>query len=157
MKFPQNTPAEYYVLTERGPSGPPTIVLFEKWTEASEFCDSTRETEGVVSSTMYSVKWVIAERKRRAKAEKDWKGISFKPCPWCGRPLTCNDVTYYDDDWNCVDDPEADGEVYVDSISISCKCGGRKTVHAYKVDWPEEGWRGRFAEKVNARPTEGVR
>ena len=156
MKFPTKTSAKYYVLTERGPSGPPTIVLFENWTDASRFCDSSRDNEGVVRSTMHSIKGKIAENKKRAKAERDWKGISFKPCPWCGKPLTCNDVSYQDDDGGSVDDVTADRELFVEYISISCNCGGWKTVPAYKVNWPDEGWRERFAEKVNARATEGV-
>lgn len=156
MKFPRKTPAKYYVLTERGPSGPPTIVLFEEWTEASGFCDSSRVTEGVVSSTLYSVKGKIAEAKKRARAEKNWKGISFKPCPWCGKPLTCNDISYLDDDGGSVDDLEVDRGLFVEYIGISCDCGGWKAVQAYKVGWPDEGWRERFAEKVNARATEGV-
>lgn len=154
MMFPQDTPAKYYVFTERGPSGPPTFVLFENWTDASRFCDASRD--GAVSSAMYSIKGKIAESKRRAKAEKDWAGISFKPCPWCGKPLTCHDVSYQDDDGESVDDWEADRELYVEYISISCKCGGWKAVRAYKINWPDEGWRQRFAETVNARATEGV-
>ncbi len=151
MKFPRNTSARYYALTERGISGPPTIILFDDWEAAGDFVDASRDADGVVSCTLYNINSKREEAKARARAEKDWAGISFKPCPYCGRPLTGFDVQCYDDDGGFVERACIERGLFVEAIAISCECGGCKLIPACKVDWPEDGWRERFADAVNAR------
>ena len=93
--------------------------------------------------------------KTRARREAEWAGITFRPCPYCGKPLACHDVGFMDEEGGTVDDFKVDMELFVHFIDIGCGCGGGKTVLAEAVRWPKAGWRKRFADRVNTRAEVG--
>lgn len=151
MMFPEDGPTQYYVLTDRGISGPPTIVFFEDWPTASGFVDWLSSIDGSASSTIFSVSGMRANARARAKRESEWDGITFKPCPYCGARLTCHDISFVDEDGGEVDDQYVDRELFVWAVAISCGCGCAKVVSAEAIRWPIKGWKRRFADSVNAR------
>ena len=94
----------------------------------------------------------------------------FKPCPICGRVLTLDDLDFYDDEGDTLEelksvmapdgtfDRKAFGEyaenlddcmTAVESVIIGCDCGF--AFAAGDVDVRKPGWLKEFAEKANRR------
>lgn len=152
MKFPENGPEAFFVLTDRGTYGPPTIVFFEVSSDAWRFAGETDRREGwPTCSTMRSIVGLRSKANMRAKREAEWAGIVFRPCPYCGKVPTCHDVEFLDEEGAGLDDYLVDMELFVSALTIACDCGSAKAVSAEAVRWPEAGWRKRFADAVNAR------
>lgn len=152
MKFPEGGPERFFVLTDRGSDGPPTIVFFKDWFDASKFASATDEREGGSTSSKVRGIWQLRIRaKMRARREAEWTGITFRPCPYCGKALTCHDVKFLDEAGPMLDESLVREELFLHALSISCDCGSAKVVSAEAVDWPKAGWRKRFADCVNMR------
>ncbi len=152
MRFPEDGPEEFFVLTDRGSNGPPTIVFFRVSSDAWRFASETDEREGWPTySTVHSIVGLRSRANMRAKRESEWTGITFRPCPYCGRSITCHDVEFLDEEGAGLDDYLVDMELFVSALAISCDCGSAKVVSAEAVRWPEKGWRERFADSVNMR------
>ncbi len=152
MNVPEGGPERFFVLTDRAVNGPPTMVFFETSKDAIVFARETDRREGAPShSTVHSIVDLRSRATLRAKREAEWAGITFRPCPYCGKALTCHDVGFMDEDGGTVDDVNADRELFVHIIDIGCGCGGGKAVYAEAIRWPKAGWRKRFADRINTR------
>ncbi len=152
MNFPEGGPERFFVLTDRADNGPPTMVFFETSRDAIVFARETDGREGAPShSSVHSIVCLRSLATQRARREAEWAGITFSPCPYCGKALTCHDVEYCDEDGESIDDLTAGRELFVQYLGIGCGCGGAKTVYARSVGWPKAGWRKRFADCVNMR------
>ena len=150
MRFPEDGPEHFFVLTDRKSNGPPTMVFFRVSSDAWRFASRTDEREGwPTCSTVHSI--VESRANMRAKREVAWAGITFRPCPYCGKAVTCHDVEFLDEEGERLDDYMVDQELFVSALAISCDCGSAKVVSAEAVRWPEKGWKERFADIVNMR------
>ena len=152
MKIPEGGPEQFFVLTDRSTNGPPTMVFFKVSSDAWRFAGATDRREGwPTCSTVHSIVGLRSRANMRAERETEWAGIGFRPCPYCGKALSCHDVEFLDEEGCTLDDYMVDSELFVSVLAMGCDCGSAKVVRAEAIRWPEEGWRKRFADAVNAR------
>ncbi len=76
----------------------------------------------------------------------------LSPCPYCGRPLTLEDVSYVDSEGH---DVSVCSGSDVDIIELRCgSCGYAYGQSAYLLGWPVGRWMERFVARANRHAAE---